>query len=223
MECVLSARDVIGPEPALGLLEDEQLVRLVRDSGYLPARDELLARSSRQRVNLVCRLARDTGLSDADRADALQEAVLWTLEAIQNYHGKSFATAGRCSFRSFLHRVIACRFIDFLRHRLRYQRHFVHIGGTLPSDLDRFFDPSSPGGSHPEVSERMWEVEEGESNARLQQQLDRLGVRTRRLWQLLAQGASVVQISATLHISYDSAKRRRRKLLIQLRKSLKVG
>jgi RNA polymerase sigma factor (sigma-70 family) len=195
---------------------------LVRESGHKPARDELLARSSRQRVNLVYRLARDTGLSEADRADALQEAVLWTIEAIQQYHGKAHAAAGGCSFRSFLHRVISCRFIDFLRHRLRYHRHIVLIGGTRPTDLDRFFAPSRPGGAHPEADGRVGGVEERESSDRLQQQLDRLCVGTRRLWELLARGASVVEISAVLQISYDTAKRRRRKLIIQLRRSLKT-
>jgi RNA polymerase sigma factor (sigma-70 family) len=223
MENVLTAPDVLDPEPALDLLEDEQLVTLVRESGHRPARDELLARTSRQRVNLVRRLARDTGLNEADRADALQEAVLWTLEAIQHYHGPPYATAGGCSFRSFLHRVISCRFIDFLRHRHRYLRHIVYIGGTLPAELDKFFHPSRPGGSHPEANGHQHKFEEGESNAQLQRQLDRLGVRTRRLWELLAQGASVVEVSAVLHISYDTAKRRRRKLIIQLRKSLKMG
>lgn len=223
MESVLAAPEVLDPDTSLAPLGDEQLVSLVRDAGHMAARDELLARSSQQRVNLVRRLARDTGLSEADRADALQEAVLWTLEAIQHYHGRPHAMAGGCSFRSFLHRVIACRFIDYLRHRVRYHRHFVQIGGTLPRELDRFFDPSRPGGSHPQVSEYQQDVEEGESNDRLQQQLDRLGVRTRRLWELLTRGASVVEISAVLQISYDSAKRQRRKLIIHLRKSLKAS
>ncbi|HET6575953.1 MAG TPA: sigma-70 family RNA polymerase sigma factor [Fimbriiglobus sp.] len=222
METAPCARELLEPEPTLGLLGDERLATLVRETGHQLARDELIARTSRQRVDLVRRLARDTGLNDADRADVLQEAVFWTLEAIQHYQGQARAAAGGCSFRSFLHRVIACRFIDFLRHRHRYHRHFVHIGGTLSADLDRFFNPTRPGGAHPEVNGHPQEFDEGETSVRLERHLDRLGVRTRRLWELLTRGATVVEISAVFQISYDAAKRRRRRLIIQLRKSVRA-
>jgi RNA polymerase sigma factor (sigma-70 family) len=218
MVTTVAAREAIDPEQRVGFLPDEELVILVQKFGHKPARDELLTRSSRQRETLVHRLARDTRLSETDRADALQEAVLWTIEAIRQYH----ATAAGCSFRSFLHRVISCRFIDYLRHRVRYHRHIVLIGGTRPTDLDKFFAPARLSGTHPEVDRQDGGVEEKESSDRLQQQLDRLCVGTRRLWELLARGASVVEISAVLQISYDTAKRRRRKLIVQLRRSLNV-
>ena len=124
-------------DPDTGLMTDERLVTLVRQSGLQPARDELLARTAQQRAKLLRRLARDAGLSEADWSDVQQEAVLWTLEAIQHYDHES-AYPGGCSFRSFLHRVVTCRFIDFLRHRLRYQRQFIHIGVTSPDRSRRF-------------------------------------------------------------------------------------
>lgn len=54
----------------------------------------------------------------------------------------------------------------------------------------------------------------------LHQELDRLGGRARELWDLLVTGMRVREIAAARDLSYDAAKRQRRKLLAHLRACL---
>jgi RNA polymerase sigma factor (sigma-70 family) len=223
MQVSADAEEVSEPDLAADVV-DAQLAALAQEPGQRAARDMLLKRSSRLRADLVGRLAREARLPATDQADAEQEAVLWTLEAIQHFHCQRGAHGG-CSFRSFLHRVIACRFIDFLRHRLRYHRHVVLVGATLLSEFD------GPVGSHrlgvptpaayATESESQQTVEEEELHDRIRLELDRLDVRSRRLWGLMIRGASVAEIASVLHTSYDAAKRSRHKLLLRLRTALK--
>jgi RNA polymerase sigma factor (sigma-70 family) len=219
MVSALATREAPGTGLDLGPLPDERLVTLARESGHQPARDELLARTARQRSALVGRLARGARLTQADRQDACQEAVLWTLEAIRHYHGEPAPSPGGCRFRSFLHRVIRCRFVDFTRRQSRYRRQVVLVGVTFPPRLDGLDGPAAPrrpgAGDPPESGPQAFEA--GELSDRLARQLDRLGERERGLWELLARGASVREVSAVLNVSYDAAKRRRRKLVLQLR------
>ena len=56
--------------------------------------------------------------------------------------------------------------------------------------------------------------------ARLQRELDRLGGRARELWDLLVRGMRLREIAAALDLSYDAAKRQRRKLIAHLRACL---
>src|SRR5262245_47014240 len=105
-------------------IEDEPLVVLAQECGYSLANDALLRRCSTQIRRLIRQLAARTGLQDADRQDAQQEAVLWTLEAIRRYRTEEHVKPQGCHFRSFLHRVLTGRFIDFLRHQRLRQTHF---------------------------------------------------------------------------------------------------
>jgi DNA-directed RNA polymerase specialized sigma24 family protein len=61
---------------------------------------------------------------------------------------------------------------------------------------------------------------EKESINRLHLTLSGLDNDSGRLWQLLAEGTSLRQIAATLDMSYDCVKRRRRKLIEQLKNQL---
>ena len=63
-------------------------------------------------------------------------------------------------------------------------------------------------------------AEEDEAQARLRQELGRLGAADRELWDLLAEGIRLRQVAAALGISYDVAKRRRRNLLARLKLAL---
>src|SRR5262249_56640980 len=67
-------------------LEDEQLVVLVQECAYVPAREELISRCNGLKDRLIHHLAARTGLQEADRMDAQQDAVLWILEAIREYN-----------------------------------------------------------------------------------------------------------------------------------------
>jgi hypothetical protein len=63
-------------------------------------------------------------------------------------------------------------------------------------------------------------VEEDEVQTCLHRELGRLVESDRRLWDLLAGETPLRKVAAALGISYDAAKRRRRKLLGRLRGSL---
>src|SRR5262245_10034822 len=82
-------------------LEDEQLVVLLQECGYVPARNELISRYNGLKDRLIHRRAARSGLQEADRMDAQQDAVLWILEAIREYNtGQQFLPRG-CRFRTF--------------------------------------------------------------------------------------------------------------------------
>src|SRR5262245_25430878 len=93
-------------------LEDEQLVVLVQESGYVPARDELISRCNSLKDRLIHQRAARSGLQEADRMDAQQDAVLWILEAIREYNTGHQLMPRCCRFRTFLHHVLLSRFID---------------------------------------------------------------------------------------------------------------
>src|SRR5262245_53085207 len=111
-------------------LEDEQLVELAQQCGYLPARDELICRFLGLAAYLVGRYASWNGLQEADSQDARQDAVLWILEAIRRYRTDESVKPDGCHFRSFLHRVITSRLVDFHRH-LRLRNHSSLAGGAV--------------------------------------------------------------------------------------------
>src|SRR5205085_172437 len=100
-------------------LEDEELVALVQECGHAPARDELISRCQGLKDRLIRRQAARHRLQEADRLDAQQDAVLWTLEAIRAYDTGQQARPRGCRFRSFLHHVLLARFIDALRRQGR--------------------------------------------------------------------------------------------------------
>jgi RNA polymerase sigma factor (sigma-70 family) len=200
-------------------LEDEQLVILVQECGYVPARNELISRYNGLKDWLIHRRADRSALQEADRMDAQQDAVLWILEAIRDYNtGQQFMPRG-CSFRTFFYHVLLSRFIDFLRRRGRRQAR-VRVGGytfgSLSSPPASRRDGSSAG---PESwgGEPRHGMERDELMDSLHQELDRLGGRARELWDLLMSGMRLREIAAALGLSYDAAKRRRRRLIAHLR------
>jgi RNA polymerase sigma factor (sigma-70 family) len=195
-------------------IEDEPLAVLAQECGYLPAHDELLRRGHAQAVHLIGRLAARTRLQDADCKDAQQEAVLWTLEAIRRYRTQEQGKVQGCHFRSFLHRVLTARFIDFVRHQRRQQTHFPLFGEVGAAGTPVCLaDPDDLAGP-------LALMEKGELRARLERELERLDPSARRLWDLMARGEPLRRAALALAISYDAAKRRRRKLLARLKSSL---
>jgi RNA polymerase sigma factor (sigma-70 family) len=203
-------------------MEDEQLVVLVQECGCVPARDELISRCNRLKDGLIHRQAARSGLQEADRLDAQQDAVLWILEAIREYNTGQHALPRGCRFRTFLYRVLLARFIDLLRRRRRRQARLRPGGYTFGS---RSAPPApqgdgSPAGPESCGGEPQRGMERDELMARLHRELDRLGGRARELWDLLVGGMRVRAIAAALDLSYDAAKRQRRKLLAHLRACL---
>jgi RNA polymerase sigma factor (sigma-70 family) len=201
-------------------LEDEQLVVLAQECGYAPARDELISRCNGLKDRLIHRRAAQSGLQEADRMDAQQDAVLWILEAIRQYNTEQQVMPQGCRFRTFLYHVLLSRFIDLLRRRRQVRlRLGVYTFDSLssPPAPQRDGSPARPESWDGEPQRRM---ERDELMARLHQELDRLGGRARGLWDLLVEGMRLREIAATLDMSYEAAKRQRRKLITHLRACL---
>jgi RNA polymerase sigma factor (sigma-70 family) len=190
----------------LAALEDEQLVVLVQECGYVPARDELISRCTVLKDRFIHWRAARSGLQEADRMDAQQDGVLWILEAIREYDtGQQLLRKG-CRFRTYLYRVLLSRFIDVLRRKRRRQARLL-LGGYASCSLR---SPPAPQRG----------TERDELMARLHRELERLGGRAPDLWDLLLMGMRLRAIAATLELSYDAAKRLRRKLIAHLRARL---
>jgi RNA polymerase sigma factor (sigma-70 family) len=187
-------------------LADESLVELARQPAGAPALDELLRRFSAPTSRLVRRLTVRLGFQDADRLDAQQEAVFWTMEAIRQYRTDDPARTRGCRFRSFLHRVVTARFIDYFRRQRRRERR-IGLGGQLGDGA------APPDDAHMEPTGDEWR----EMRQCLDRELDRLGDNAQQLWALLVQGVSLRQAAVEIGISYDTAKRQRRHLLARLR------
>jgi RNA polymerase sigma factor (sigma-70 family) len=190
-------------------LDDEPLVVLAQECGYRPARDELICRCLGLVRQFIGHYASCHGLQEADAEDAEQDAVLWALEAIRRYRTDEFVKPGGCQFRSFLHRVVSSRLVDFSR-RLQLRKHAPReaVGAACASRPQDEQEASPP------------EWLEEETRASLDQALARLGKADRGLWDLLAVGTALRRAASALGLSYDAAKRRRRKLFARLRASL---
>jgi RNA polymerase sigma factor (sigma-70 family) len=206
----------------MSVLEDEQLVVLAQECGYVPARNELISRCNGLKDRFIRRRAARSGLQEADRMDAQQDAVLWILEAIRKYNTGQQVMPGGCRFRTFLYHVLLSRFIDLLRRQRRRQARLRLSGYTF----DALSSPASPQRDGSSAGPESWggELQRGmerdELMARLHHELDRLGGRARELWDLLLRGTRLREIAAALDLSYDSAKRQRRQLIAHLRACL---
>jgi RNA polymerase sigma factor (sigma-70 family) len=215
-----SVRQCLQYDLDLTRMEDEQLAVLAQECGSQPARDELIRRHTRLTEGVVRRFAARARLQEADRLDALQNAVLWILEAIRKYRTAESVRPQGCGFRTFLYRVLSSRLVDFFRHCRRLQNHFPLAGGGV-SGLSR-----GPDGRHGEGDvaldgpDPVASAEEGEVQARLSKELGWLAEAERGLWDLLVAGTPLREAAAVLGISYDAAKRQRRKLIAHLRTCL---
>ena len=193
-------------------MNDRVLILLAQRHASGAARDELLLRHSEKRDRLIGWLARSTEMRGVEVEDAQQNSVFWTLEAIEKYNSV-FAKSTGCSFCTFLSRVVACRFKDYLKHLRRRNRHY---------------DWSENAAGQPEVPARQSRLptdpakiaEVNEAIAGLDAALERLDGESIRIWRMLGEGCSLRDISTQLGISYDSVKRRRRKLIQHLKTQL---
>lgn len=200
----------------MALVDDEALVVLANECDYAPARDEILLRYSPQTERLIQWLSRSTEFHGADVEDARQNAVFWTVEAITKFDQEQTGRTRRCSFYSFLYRVLVARFKDFSKHVRRLERRrLLTTDGAAADDADLaarlFRDPTDPAVL----------AETDEAVRRLHEAVGKLDAEGREIWRLLCEGNSLREIAATLEISYDSAKRRRRKLIATLKSQLR--
>ena len=197
----------------LAVMEDEALIVLAEECEYGPARDELIVRYDAQIDRLISWMARSYRLTTSDLEDARQNAIFWVVEAITKYDTEQIGKVGGCSFRSFVHRVLMSRFKDFTKHLRRVE---CRYNRSSECAVEEFSQEDAK--DEPQDPARV--VAEKESITRLQQTLSTLDSESGRLWQLLAEGTSLRQIAASLGLSYDSIKRRRRKLIDHLKTQL---
>lgn len=198
----------------LVVMDDEALVVLAKECEFGPARDELMVRYGSQTERMIRWLAHCRSHGHADVEDALQNAVFWIIEAVNKYDTNQIGKTNGCSFRSFIFRVVTARFKDFAKHLRRVEGHYDRSTrcsheGFQPVDTGHL--PKDPA----QIAESR------DSMNRLQETLQNLSEESGRLWQLLSEGKSLHQIAELLGMSYDSVKRRRRKLIEQLKLQLK--
>src|SRR5262245_30571334 len=222
----------MGPRPSapqprrydldLARLEDEQLVVLPQECGYVPARHELIYRCHCLKDRLIRRHAAHRGLQQADQMDAQQDAVLWIMEAIRQYRTEEQVKPRGCRFRTFLYRVLLSRLADSLRHRRRQQARLRFGGYTFPWPGQPPVPQDHGGPVHAGngSGDPQHAMEQDELMTRLRQELERLGGLARALWDLLVRGVRLRDIALTLDLSYDAVKRHRRALLARLRACL---
>ena len=198
----------------MALLDDAALVVLANECDYAPARDEILLRYSPQTERLIQWLARSTEFNGADVEDARQNAVFWTVEAITKFDTDQADRARKCSFYSFLYRVLVARFKDFTKQvrRLERRRRLASDEAKDEGSLSHLFhDPSNPAII----------AETREAVQRLQAAVAELDDEARQIWRRLCEGVSLREIATELGLSYDAAKRRRRKLIAKLKLHLR--
>ena len=205
----------VGFDLNLAVMEDEALVVLAAECEYGPARDELIVRYGAQANRLVGWLAHCQGFSRSDNEDAQQNAVFWMVEAIKKYDTRQIGKPNGCSFRSFVHRVLIARFKDFAKHLRRVEHHYDRTASCGSEEILACDDDG-------DLKNPATIVEARDSINRLHETLTCLDSESGRMWQLLAEGNSLRQIAAQIGVSYDSAKRRRRKLIDELKLRLNL-
>jgi RNA polymerase sigma factor (sigma-70 family) len=196
----------------LDRLTDEALVVLAQECGYRPAAEVLLERYHAWAGRLVGRRACHSCLQPADVEDARQNAVLSLAEAIRCYDTSQLGRRDTCHFRTFLLRVVSARYLDFVRRLCRWRRRWWNWAA-----LDGAPVPARRGGPAPHGrGDPVGAAERGEEQAWLERALRRLDGDARSLWERLAAGTPLRAVARDLGLSYDAAKRARRRLLAAL-------
>jgi RNA polymerase sigma factor (sigma-70 family) len=186
---------------------DEELVVLAKQYACRPAVNELILRYYGWMRCLIGRRARRMGFGDVDIQDAQQEHVFAIVEAITKFDTVQQGKSRRCSFLTFLHLVLVARFKDFIKRLRRARRGARSVGLQLSWCTDEMNDPALS-------------VEWHELLGRLDQALHELDDSLVQVWEHLAAGLRLRAIAAELGLSYDVAKRRRQRLLQELRSRL---
>jgi RNA polymerase sigma factor (sigma-70 family) len=211
----------------LSKIGDEELVVLAQECGFRPAVSELLLRYHQPMGRLIAHVARQTALNQHDVEDAQQNAVFALCEAIAGYDTLEMVKPAGCRFRSFARLVTTRRFWDFVKHvrRLRHRFHWRALADANGSAAQVQHRSQARATSLP--PDRLDDAAEAaahqEDRRRLQELLDCLDGEMRALWQELASGKKLRQISDEWGLSYDAVKRQRRKLLTHIAVALRVA
>jgi RNA polymerase sigma factor (sigma-70 family) len=194
----------------LARMADETLVILAQECLLHPAASELVLRYYEQMSQFIARKAKRSWL-DADVQDAQQNGVFAILEAIAGYDRQETAKPHGCSFRTYVHMVVAARFCDFVKKARRAERRLRRLKGAWLGAENGNGQPSAG-----RMSDPVETLARQEETARLQRALEGLDETLRRLWQELADGKKLPQIAREQGKSYDRVKRERQRLRVQL-------
>ncbi len=198
----------------MAMMDDSALIVLAQECDYRPARDELIVRYANQRDRLIRWLASSTEFKIVDVEDACQNAVFWTVEAINKYDTEQIVKERGCSFYTFLNHVVVRRFKDYCKSLRRKERPY-----------DRTFDPQTPeafsNSAGQPTNDPATIAESQEAQTCLYAAIAQMDGQSCRIWELLVEGNNLREISVELGISYDAVKRRRRKLITHLTSRLK--
>jgi RNA polymerase sigma factor (sigma-70 family) len=191
------------------------LVQLARQSGSRAVRTELTLRFLTPCAVLIRRLARRSRLPAEDWADALQNAALAILEAIDRYDLSQRTRPNGCRFATFVFRVIRARHKNFARSRRRFESRLDRSGpaedvletrsGKLPAGKpwDHGLDPVRVAQRH-------------ELESRVAQMIRDLDDRERRLVDYLWGEIKLTALARELGVSYWVARGEARQLVQKL-------
>jgi RNA polymerase sigma factor (sigma-70 family) len=196
--------------------EDDLLVVFAQKVGDREAMRELIRRHHEWVRRFIARLARRAHLPADERPDAEQNAILVIARAIATFDVLQVDKRPRCTFRSFLQRVLRARFYNDVR---KVRRRRCREGGSVDADsvLDEVAEaplekpgacPWSAGEAHdPAVA-----AEQHEWRQRFEQVLGSLEPRLRQVWDALAVGKTLEVIAIELDVSLKTVKRCRAEL-----------
>jgi RNA polymerase sigma factor (sigma-70 family) len=207
---------------SLAHLSDERLVELAATQQSISARNVLIERYHEWLSEIILRLAQQTCLNQHDVEDARQETAFWCAEAIDRFDLAQLNSIHPCHFRTFLYHVVSLRFKDFLRRERRQLRSkvlsepeaclFVKSCSEAEKDGNSYFVPFAT-----TIIDPVQCAERRESMRRLHAILATLDRLTRYLGESLCQGHSLRDTASMLGISYEKAKRKRRKMIEHLK------
>jgi RNA polymerase sigma factor (sigma-70 family) len=201
-----------------GQFPDEFLV-IMAQLGCGLAAQELMSRYYGLLKRQITVMARKRGLPQAEIPDVRQEAEVWVWEAIQHYDTSHLSQPDSRSFRAYLNWLIPRRFSNYVRRFRRSEKHLLRsleanraISSATGSGWEARFrtnldDPVSAAQEKEwqEIWKKAWEQLDGKD---------------REIGELLLQGKKLTWLQASLPISLPTVKRRKKKLLDNLKAKL---
>jgi RNA polymerase sigma factor (sigma-70 family) len=194
---------------------DHQLLVLYKEQGVLAARQELIMRYQRWRKCLIGYLILKAGLQLGEIEDAQQEAVLWTLRAINAY--RIGGEGGSDHFRPFLTTFLGRQCWKYIRKYRRSQawgRATGAVAAALESGTGRMV------GGNVGACDPAQTAAHQEEEACLFRVLEDLLPPDRQLMAWRTAGSSFREMARALGITLDQVKWRWYRLQARLRKKV---
>jgi RNA polymerase sigma factor (sigma-70 family) len=210
---------------------DEEIIILMAQFGSQPARNELIERYHPSVKKQVDRLARFKGLPEDEIPDAEQNAVFAIDEAIRKYSLNQPTKTGKCSFPSYLHRVVECQLLDSIKSFRRKAKHtdssvrakqaFQELAeGTAPAQSRSVAKEKHALGVQGKTIDPEAEAEANEFWQRWSDAIARLIPEDRRFYEACCSGKPMRLIALDVGVSERTLYEKKRGMLARLRASL---